>query len=586
MVMTTLLISRAISELVLRPLQRMLISVKEVAKPILGDVSNLSHASPNDMHGEPADDQEDTSRSVYKRVRAKLFGEPSLTSNAGYYTDDDEEDFDDEIQVLETIVQKLRKIAVIGGNMRHDHVAVAGLEPESLGVLALLSSHNPKGEEAASGTDVPKANHDEIDPMPDEEWKSRLEKAKLSFAEIDSWDFNCMSVDRNKQTMMTSWILLQNTAVFGEVTLTPEVVLKFLQTLAQHYVAENPFHNWTHAVDVCHTVWRMMLKSMVHSFLTGVDQFALLASTISHDVGHIGVNNQFLIETGDNLAVRYNDRSPLENMHCAMTFSITSGTPGANIFQTLKKPAALESRKIMIEAILHTDMIHHFEQVKEMQVLYQMNSDTLERESAKVFREKDTKQKVLNLLLHAADVSNPAKPWAICHAWALKCLEEFFNQGDKEKKEGIPVQILNDRTKVNKPSSQIGFIEFMIAPLFAATVKLFPALHDMTETLKGNLLEWNSIWVEETSPSDEEKEKVQARVQKTIDILTEAAPKWRMSGRFSNISVRGLLSSEEDEASGQPNRVSVVAMSSSQSHSTPSPGGTRRNSGRSSSTGD
>lgn len=30
-----------------------------------------------------------------------------------------------------------------------------------------------------------------------------------------------------------------------------------------------------------------------------------------------GVNNQFLVETTHEVAVKYNDRSPLENMHCA-----------------------------------------------------------------------------------------------------------------------------------------------------------------------------------------------------------------------------------------------------------------------------
>ena len=39
-----------------------------------------------------------------------------------------------------------------------------------------------------------------------------------------------------------------------------------------------------------------------------------------------GVNNQFLVETTHEVAVKYNDRSPLENLHCA-TWGDTDAGP-------------------------------------------------------------------------------------------------------------------------------------------------------------------------------------------------------------------------------------------------------------------
>merc|ERR1719401_1696145 len=96
-------------------------------------------------------------------------------------------------------------------------------------------------------------------------------------------------------------------------------------------------------------------------------------------------------------------------------------------------------------------------------------------------------------LLHGADISNACKPWGICQLWAGRVLEEFFAQGDMERQEGIPVQMLNNREKVNKPSSQVAFIEFFVYPFNTAHVKVFPPLWEMSENLRRNLQRWHAF---------------------------------------------------------------------------------------------
>merc|ERR1712203_835284 len=92
--------------------------------------------------------------------------------------------------------------------------------------------------------------------------------------------------------------------------------------------------------------------------------------------------------------------------------------------------------------------------------------------------------------------------------------DEYANQGDKEKKLGIPVQVLNDRDKVNRPNSQIGFIEFIITPLVVAEVKIFPSWREASMMLESDLHNWEQLWIEESNPSEVEREKVKERVQK------------------------------------------------------------------------
>jgi len=221
-------------------------------------------------------------------------------------------------------------------------------------------------------------------------------------------------------------------------------------------------------------------------------------------------------------------------MHCAKLYTLVANQQ-MNIFAKLTKEEYKEARKNCIEVILHTDMILHGAMVKDLQMTYQMDQEVFKRMAdapladgnnlavAEVFSQPGTKMLVMETILHAADVSNPCKVWDTSHAWAMVCLEEFFAQGDQEKILGIPVQFLNDREKLNKPNSQVGFIEFMIAPLFVATIRLWPTLRELGDNLGNNLANWADLWEQEVSPSDEERKKVQERVEKVKSSLNEAA---------------------------------------------------------------
>ena len=49
-------------------------------------------------------------------------------------------------------------------------------------------------------------------------------------------------------------------------------------------------------------------------------------------------------------------------------------------------------------------------------------------------------------------------------------------QSDAEKLEGLPVADFMDREKVTKSKSQIGFIKFVLLPLFEALGRLYPSV--------------------------------------------------------------------------------------------------------------
>ncbi|TNN23033.1 High affinity cGMP-specific 3',5'-cyclic phosphodiesterase 9A [Liparis tanakae] len=76
------------------------------------------------------------------------------------------------------------------------------------------------------------------------------------------------------------------------------------------------------------------------------------------------------------------------------------------------------------------------------------------------------------VLIKCCDISNEVRPMEVAEPWVDCLLEEYFMQSDREKTEGLPVAPFMDREKVTKPTAQIGFIKFVLIPMFEAVMKV------------------------------------------------------------------------------------------------------------------
>eukprot|EP00927_Polykrikos_kofoidii_P054786 TRINITY_DN49157_c0_g1_i1.p1 TRINITY_DN49157_c0_g1~~TRINITY_DN49157_c0_g1_i1.p1 ORF type:complete len:870 (+),score=105.28 TRINITY_DN49157_c0_g1_i1:46-2610(+) len=346
---------------------------------------------------------------------------------------------------------------------------------------------------------------------------------------IDSWDFDSLSISSETRKWAVMHMLCNSAGARRSVRHIDENALSYFYDAAMAGYNDLPYHNEPHAVDVTHTVYRLLEVTDASSWLHALEISALLIAAICHDLGHRGFTNQFLIETSHESAIHYNDASPLENMHCAYLFKLCA-KQDQNVFGLLSKQDYKTARKVCISAILHTDNLHHFSMVKELLKLYEIESVQCDTQATYVsscadglrihpkYRDVLVKEsdRFLQLFLHLADVSNPLKPFSICEAWAWRVLDEFFAQGDEEKRLGIPVGMLNDRDTTNRPGSQHGFIVFLVAPLAFATVNLFPCLHPLTTQMANNLRFWLGKWEAEVHPDVEAFAKKEQDVEKIV----------------------------------------------------------------------
>ena len=76
------------------------------------------------------------------------------------------------------------------------------------------------------------------------------------------------------------------------------------------------------AIEVTRNYHYFIKKGDLMKHLSDLNIMACYLSCLMADLGHPGVNNQYLIATKHPKAIRYNDKSVLENHHCAMAFKL------------------------------------------------------------------------------------------------------------------------------------------------------------------------------------------------------------------------------------------------------------------------
>lgn len=508
MVNFSLVLSNSVSSIVLQPLEQLLTQVRQMASTIFQSVTDMAVV----MNEEASQSEEESSEDEDGRP-GKAFGH--------------------ETELLAKVVLKLAVISEI--TMNKPAVDTETLQGLGEGDRAVI--HGFQGITAGLEANEFDKQYEEDEPlMPDSEYFENLalaqraivENAGLSMDLIDSWYLNPLELDQARNHAAAMYFVGPH---MHGVEFDPVVMSNFLQEAELGYVRSSPYHNWFHAVDCTHAVYRLMSLCMAEAYLSKEERFALLVSAISHDLGHPGLNNTFLIETSHELALSYNDKSPLENMHCARLFELVNQAK-CNVFASLTKQTYYDVRKVCIDAILHTDNAQHFTMIKEIQMLYEANSEILHaarvlylqeeemglvQEAVECFRLPESRKLLTNLFLHTADISNCMKPFRISRIWAWQMLEEFFTQGDVEAKLGIPLQALNDRHQVNRPFSQVGFIEYLVSPLSFAVMKVLPQTEHLAIQMLQNARSWQKQWENEKTqaqPTDAEKKALNDRLAK------------------------------------------------------------------------
>ena len=400
-------------------------------------------------------------------------------------------DIDDnelETAVLEKMVEKLARIVK---HVTNDNDLVVDENVDKATASWLKDNY------AASSTQKKDKKMDKLVGHEEEMAKAKQllnAHATVDASIVNSWNFDVLKYNYEELFEYNRY-LLDVFGIFQEFSVPVNVYTNFLTELSVLYIKENTYHNFHHACDVTQTCYRLIMVSRLNTVLTELEIFSMLVAAIAHDVGHLGVNNAFLVKTRHNLAMIHNDKSPLENMHCSLLYEILK-KPDMDIFSGLDDAQWRESRKIILSLILGTDMAHHFDQVSKTQLFLEVHGEDVKsfyrgaQESIECFQDDKNRIFIMELFLHCSDISNPFKPFAICAQWADLVSKEFFSQGDKERENNMDISPMMDRATSNLFNMQMGFIEFVVSPLINSTITIFPPLKEMGAHMRDNYAEW------------------------------------------------------------------------------------------------
>uniref|UniRef100_W5MBP0 Phosphodiesterase n=1 Tax=Lepisosteus oculatus TaxID=7918 RepID=W5MBP0_LEPOC len=322
-------------------------------------------------------------------------------------------------------------------------------------------------------------------------------QAKCMLEKVGSWNFDIFLFDRltNGNSLVSLTFHLFNQ--YGLIDLFQLDMVKlrrFLVMVQEDYHSQNPYHNAVHAADVTQAMHCYLKEPKLSKSLTSWDILLGLLAAATHDLDHPGVNQPFLIKTNHYLAALYKNTSVLENHHWRSAVGLLRES---GLFAHLPVEDRLKMESQLGSLILATDISRQNDYLAQFRTHLDKGDLCLGNAGHRHF--------ILQMALKCADICNPCRPWRLSKQWSEKVTEEFFHQGDIEKKYKLDVSPLCDSQTDTVENIQIGFMTYVAEPLFVEWGRFSDTR--LSQTMLGylglNKASWRGKLQEQTSSGDD-----------------------------------------------------------------------------------
>lgn len=300
---------------------------------------------------------------------------------------------------------------------------------------------------------------------------------------LRDWNLNAFVVESKYDYIYS---MLSDFNAIESYQINEEVLYNFISKIqGECDKRNNPFHNFTHCFSVMHSCYMLLSSTSAGSFFSSLNILGLLIAGMCHDVDHTGRTNMFEVNSRSTLAIYYNDKSVLEQHHAAVTFEILM-SEDCNIFENLSRESFREIRKIIITAIMGTDMTKHYS------ILTNINARAKDITTSPIGSLCKDYEKLSQFILHAADLGHSTKNYRTYEVWSLLVCQEFSDQHKDEIENGLPITEFMKDLHVPKIyySNEIGFLNYVVRPLWECADNLLkPNVSFLLENLDRNIEE-------------------------------------------------------------------------------------------------
>jgi len=375
----------------------------------------------------------------------------------------------------------------------------------------------------------------------------------------NNWGMDIFKVGEltsGKALTAIAFSIFQERDLIKQFKIPSKTFVNFLMTLEDNYLKDVPYHNSLHAADVTQSTHVLLNSPALESVFTPLEIMSALFAAAIHDVDHPGLTNQFLINTSSELALMYNDESVLENHHLAVAFKLLHNKD-SDFLVNLNKKQRQTMRKMVIDMVLATDMSKHMSLLADLKTM--VETKKVAGSGVLLLDNYTDRIQVLQNMVHCADLSGPTKPLPLYRRWCDRIMEEFFQQGDKEREASLDISPMCDRYNATIEKSQVGFIDYIVHPLWETWADLVhPGAQDILDTLEDNR-DWyqSQIPLSPTSSSNDLKEEDElgsgSSDSQDVDELTPTGGKQLIKKHKSSAS--SSAKSDGITSSGNPGKV-------------------------------